>query len=219
MSSLLAVTPDVTIRSVAVSELDNNVYLLTSAGSGRQVLIDPADDPEAITRLFDSARADGPEPAVGLIVVTHSHWDHLRALAQVAGSTGAPVLAGAADAAAIERQTGVRVERGLEDGDRVGVPGLGLGVIGLRGHTPGSIALVYEEAGQPTHIFSGDSLFPGGVGNTDRDPARFGQLLADVTARVFNLYNDDAIVHPGHGDQTTLGAERPALEEWRQRGW
>ncbi|MDR0593671.1 MAG: MBL fold metallo-hydrolase [Bifidobacteriaceae bacterium] len=219
MEALHAITPAVTIRSTSVSSLDNNVYLLTASQTGHQLLIDAADDPAAIGRLIASAVGDGPSPRLSLIVTTHSHPDHIRALAWLVQATGAAVLSGRADSAAIERQTGVRVERGLDHGDLVGVPGLQLRVIALRGHTPGSVALAYQADGEPVHLFTGDSLFPGGVGNTDRDPDRFGQLMADVVARVFEVYPDDAIVHPGHGDPTTLGAERPYLDEWRQRGW
>ncbi|MDR1633428.1 MAG: MBL fold metallo-hydrolase [Bifidobacteriaceae bacterium] len=219
MDSLLAITPAVTVRAASVSSLDNNVYLLTSAVTGHQVLIDAADDPVAIGRLLGSADGDGPGPKLSLIVTTHSHRDHIRALAPLVQAAGVPVLAGREDAAAIERQTGVKIERGLDHGTRIGVPGFSLDVIGLRGHTPGGIALAYQEAGHPTHLFTGDSLFPGGVGNTDREPERFHQLMTDVVARLFNVFDDSSIVHPGHGEPTTLGAERPALEEWWQRGW
>ncbi len=101
----------------------------------------------------------------------------------------------------------------------------------LRGHTPGSVALVYREPVRPTdqlgtdalpgrvHLFTGDSLFPGGVGNTQGDPDRFGRLIDDVVTRVFDRFDDSTWVYPGHGKDTTLGAERPHLEEWRRRGW
>ncbi|MDR3360224.1 MAG: hypothetical protein LBO20_06180, partial [Bifidobacteriaceae bacterium] len=145
--------------------------------------------------------------------------DHVRALRALATATAATVLAGEADAAAIEQRTGIRVKRGLRHGDKVRLPGISLDVIGLRGHTPGSIALAYAEPGQPTHLFTGDSLFPGGVGNTEGDPARFNQLMDDAVRRVFDVYDDSAIVHPGHGAPTTLGAERPELDNWRARGW
>ncbi|MDR2565680.1 MAG: MBL fold metallo-hydrolase [Bifidobacteriaceae bacterium] len=219
MDSLLAITPTLTIRSTSVSDLDNNVYLLTSSQTGHQILIDAADDPVAIGRLLGSADGDAAEPRLSLIVTTHSHRDHIRALASLVQAAGVPVLAGQADVAAIERQTGVKIERGLEHGNRMGVPGIVLRVIALRGHTPGSIALAYEEPGHPTHLFTGDSLFPGGVGNTDHDPTRFGQLMTDVVDRVFAVFDDATIVHPGHGDPTTLGAERPSLDEWWRRGW
>jgi glyoxylase-like metal-dependent hydrolase (beta-lactamase superfamily II) len=101
----------------------------------------------------------------------------------------------------------------------VGVDGFELTAVHLRGHTPGSIAFVFQDPEGPVHIFSGDSLFPGGVGNTQKDPERFNQLLSDVTERLFGTYPDAAVVHPGHGKPTTLGTERPHLEEWRARGW
>src|SRR5699024_889662 len=95
-----------------------------------------------------------------------------------------------------------------------------LDVIALRGHTPGSVALVYVPNGdEPTVIFSGDSLFPGGVGNTWNDAERFETLINDVADRGFAVYDDDTVVLPGHGGYTILGDERPHLDEWRQRGW
>ena len=219
MGTEIASTPSVVIRSIAVSPMDNNVYLLTARGSGRQILIDAADDAPAIAGLLAEAGADAPAPAVDLIVTTHRHADHLQALAQMVMATGACAVAGGADAQAITEQTGVAIKKAVYHGDVVEVPGIRLEVIGLRGHTPGSIALAYVESGQPVHIFTGDSLFPGGVGNTNNDPIRFTSLLNDVIARVFEVYGDNAIVHPGHGAPTTLGAERPQLGQWRARGW
>ncbi|MDR0365747.1 MAG: MBL fold metallo-hydrolase [Bifidobacteriaceae bacterium] len=219
MSNLLAVTPHVTIRSISVSAMDNNVYLLTAATTGFQVLIDAADDLNAISMMVREAAADAAGPILGLVVTTHSHADHLRALAPLVAATEAPVLAGAEDVASIESQTGITVERGLNHGDRINSPGLSLEVIGLRGHTPGSVALAYQEPGQPVHLFTGDSLFPGGVGNTDGDPERFNALITDVQQHLFDQFDDAAIVHPGHGPATTLGAERPHLAEWWERGW
>jgi glyoxylase-like metal-dependent hydrolase (beta-lactamase superfamily II) len=95
-----------------------------------------------------------------------------------------------------------------------------LEVVHLRGHTPGSIALVWRgPEGAGTHLFTGDSLFPGGVGNTQQDAERFRSLIDDVEARLFDVLPDDTWVYPGHGRDTTLGAERPHLGEWRERGW
>jgi len=217
--TLIATTPAVTIRRIAVSDMDNNVYLLTSRISGRQILIDAAADAPAIMGLLDEAAGDGPEPGVGLIVTTHRHGDHTGALAEMARHTKARLVAGRDDAVVITIQTGVDVTWLVDHGDTIGVDGITLDIIALRGHTPGSIALAYAEPGEPVHIFSGDSLFPGGVGNTGDDPVRFTSLMADVEARLFGEYGDDAVVHPGHGSPTTLGAERPHLAEWRARGW
>ena len=94
-----------------------------------------------------------------------------------------------------------------------------LSVIHLVGHPPGSIALVIDAAGDAPYIFTGDCLFPGGVGNTQKDPARFTSLLDGVESKVFDRLPDATWVYPGHGADTTLGAERPHLEEWRERGW
>jgi glyoxylase-like metal-dependent hydrolase (beta-lactamase superfamily II) len=94
-----------------------------------------------------------------------------------------------------------------------------LEVVHLRGHTPGSIALVLRAADGSTHVFTGDSLFPGGVGNTQKDPERFRSLIDDVEERLFGTLPDDAWVYPGHGADTTIGTERPHLGEWRERGW
>ena len=107
----------------------------------------------------------------------------------------------------------------LDHGDVGNFDGFDVTAVHLRGHTPGSVALVYQDPDGPAHIFSGDSLFPGGVGNTQKDPDRFSQLINDVSERLFDVYPDDTVVHPGHGKPTTLGAERPHLEEWRARGW
>jgi glyoxylase-like metal-dependent hydrolase (beta-lactamase superfamily II) len=212
--------PQATLRQLAVSSMDNNVYLLTARATGAQILIDAADQPAAILELLESARLDAAVATrLDWIVTTHQHWDHRRALAQVVAATAAATAAGADDAAAITLETGVAIDRPLSHGDRLEAPGLTLQVIGLRGHTPGSIALAWDQPGQPRRIFSGDSLFPGGVGNTGRDPARFRQLLADVQDRVFAVDDDATIVLPGHGRPTTLGAERPRLAEWAARGW
>lgn len=214
--SLLYDLPALTIRSISVSEMDNNVYLLTAKESGAQLLIDAADDLPAIRQLLVDGAADtSAAPRLALIATTHQHWDHVRALKELVEATGAPTVAGADDADALP----VPVDRRLGHGDKVALDGFELAAIHLRGHTPGSIAFVYEDPDGPVHIFSGDSLFPGGVGNTQKDPERFNQLLADVTERVFDAYPDTAVVHPGHGKPTTLGAERPHLEEWRARGW
>lgn len=207
---------EITIRNCSVSDMNNNVYLLTSKRTGTQVLIDAADDPEAIREMIAASHSDSPAPTrLELIVTTHSHWDHVRALAQLVKNTGARTAAGTADVPDIEVPTDLPLEAGrLEIGD-----GLELEVIKLRGHTPGSVALLYRDRSGPDHIFTGDSLFPGGVGNTFGDPERFATLIADVTGRVFDRLPDDTVVHPGHGTGTTLGAERPQLRQWLERGW
>ncbi|MDN4611723.1 MBL fold metallo-hydrolase [Arthrobacter burdickii] len=213
---MLADLPEATIRYIQVSEMDNNVYLLTSKSSGAQVLIDAADDAHAILELLADAQEDtDAEARVALIVTTHAHWDHVRALAEVKEATGARTAAGADDVADIAVPTDVP----LRHGDVGSFEGFDLEVIHLRGHTPGSVALLYRDPAGPAHLFTGDSLFPGGVGNTQGDPERFASLFEDVSTRIFDYLPDDTVVHPGHGKGTTLGAERGSLEEWKQRGW
>lgn len=216
MDTLIHSLRDITIRRISVSEMDNNVYLLTAKESGAQLLIDAADDLPAIQALLADAAADtAATPRLELIATTHQHWDHVRALPELVKATRAKTAAGADDAPELP----VPVDVLLDHGDVGNFDGFDVRAVHLRGHTPGSVALVYEDPEGPAHIFSGDSLFPGGVGNTQKDAARFDQLITDVRERLFDVYPDDTVVHPGHGKPTTLGAERPHLEEWRARGW
>lgn len=218
-SSLIYDLPAVTVRRISVSEMSNNVYLLTAKKSGVQVLIDAADDAEAISAMISEATEDTPcSPGVRAILTTHQHWDHVRALPELAASTGAELAAGADDADAIEAEKSVTIDRRLQHAETVQYDGIALDVIQLRGHTPGSVALVYPVEDGPTHIFTGDSLFPGGVGKT-WSSEDFSSLIDDVEARLFADYDDDTIIHPGHGAPTTLGDERPHLAAWRERGW
>lgn len=214
--------PTLTIRKISVGIMDNNVYLLSSRATGAQVLIDAASDAPAIFALLESASADlAPTAHAELVAVisTHSHWDHVLALAEIVSSTAAKTLAGASDAAQITVQTEVPIDTPVEHGRIVGFGDSELETIHLRGHTPGSIALLYRDPDGPARLFTGDSLFPGGVGNTEEDPIRFNQLIDDVQERIFDQLPDDTVVHPGHGAATTLGAERPQLATWRTRGW
>ncbi|EXF25341.1 Zn-dependent hydrolase [Nesterenkonia sp. AN1] len=228
-SSLLYDLPAITLRRISVSEMSNNVYLLTAKKSGVQVLIDAADDAGAIRSLLAEAAQDTPCPLeLSAVLTTHSHWDHIRALEELlgspAGGSGAGTsprpesAAGAEDAGTIEAEKNVTIDRRLSHGESLSYDGIALNVIHLRGHTPGSVAFVYRVEDGPTHIFTGDSLFPGGVGKT-WGKEDFSSLLDDVEARLFAEYEDDTIIHPGHGDPTTLGAERASLPAWRERGW
>lgn len=200
-----------TIRKLAVSSMSNNVYLLTCHATGSQLLVDAADDPERCLALVDEGG-----PRLDHIVTTHQHWDHVRALVEVARRTGARTAAGEEDADALP----LAPDRRLRHGDRITFGEISLDVIHLRGHTPGSVALAYDDPSGHAHLFTGDSLFPGGVGATGRYHYQsFESLIRDVEHRVFDVYDDDTWVYPGHGDDTTLGAERPQLREWRARGW
>jgi glyoxylase-like metal-dependent hydrolase (beta-lactamase superfamily II) len=196
---------DLAITKVSVGPMDNNAYLLRSGS--RQLLIDAANEPARLLELVGSAPLDA-------VVTTHRHGDHWQALAEVVRSTGAASLAHADDAPGIPVVTGT-----LSDGDTVTVGDCTLQVIHVVGHTPGSIVLLYQDPDGTAHAFTGDSLFPGGVGNTDHDAARFSSLINDVERKLFDRLPDDTWFYPGHGKDSTFGAERPHLAEWRARGW
>jgi glyoxylase-like metal-dependent hydrolase (beta-lactamase superfamily II) len=206
--------PDVVIRKASVSATDNNVYLLTCRESGQQLLIDAADDAPRLLALVEEGGQDGGH-GLALVVTTHQHWDHHRALADVLGSTNARSAAGRADADALPVPPDTR----LDHGDTVTVGKLRLEVVHLRGHTPGSVALILRSGDGSVHAFTGDSLFPGGVGNTQGDAARFAELIGDVDQRLFGTLPDSTWFYPGHGKDSTIGTERPHLAEWRERGW
>ena len=202
-----------TITKLAVDEqMSNNCYLLRCTATGHQVLVDAAAEPERLLALVGDAGLDA-------VVTTHQHWDHHRALAAVVDATGAAVVAGLPDADAITAQTGVPVTRTVRQGDTIAVGDCSLEVIAIAGHTTGSIALLYADPSGHPHLFTGDSLFPGGVGNTFGDEAAFVQLIDEVESKVFQRLPDETWFYPGHGGDSTIGAERPHLAEWRQRGW
>lgn len=197
--------PGLTITKVATNPFNNNCYLLRDTASGDTLLIDAAGDADRLMAALGDGRLVG-------IVETHGHWDHQQALVEVVEKTRAPVLATVADAGDLP----VAPARFLADGDAVEVGPHRLTAYTIVGHTPGSVVLHYAEEGG--HLFTGDTLFPGGVGNTDKDPARFATLIDDVETKLFAL-PDTTWVYPGHGTDTTLGAERGSLPEWRARGW
>ncbi|WP_207792980.1 MBL fold metallo-hydrolase [Nocardioides acrostichi] len=202
-----------TVAKVAVDpEMSNNCYLLRCAETGEQVLVDAAAEPGVLLDLI----GDG---GLAAVVTTHQHWDHHRALAAVVEATGADVLVGTPDADAVTEQTGVEVTCRLEQGDSVKVGSCTLEVIAIAGHTPGSVALVHRPAEGGPHLFTGDTLFPGGVGATFGDDEAFRQLIDDVETKVFGTLPDDTWFYPGHGGDGTLGEERPKIAEWRARGW
>ena len=203
------------IRKASVSDFDNGVYLLTCAATGEQLLIDAAADADRLTQLVAEGAANGDDtPKLATIVTTHRHHDHTRALAELAASTGATTVAGVDDAEALP----IPMDRAVSHGDTISVGEQALDVIALRGHTPGAIALAWTAPDGRVHLFTGDSLFPGGPGKTN-SPEDFTSLMNDLEERVFDVYGDDTWVYPGHGKDTTLGTERPSLPEWRSRGW
>ena len=203
--------PGLTITKVAVGPMDNNAYLLRCTQTGELALIDAANEADTLLSLI------GDRP-LATIITTHQHFDHHAALREVQQATGAATVAHPEDAPGLP----IPVTRPVHNGDTLSIGNARLSVIHLRGHTPGSIALCYDGGGEladAPHLFTGDSLFPGGPGNTNKDPERFSSLMTDLEDRVFAVLPDATWVYPGHGGDTTIGAERPHLGEWRERGW
>jgi len=198
---------DLTITKLSVGEMDNNAYLLRCQKTDQQVLIDAANDPTRLLQLIGGDR-------LSRVITTHRHGDHWQGLAAVVDATGAETIAGADDAAEIP----VPTTRTVRHGDRVSVGQCELEVIHLVGHTPGSIALLYDDPSGTPHLFTGDSLFPGGVGRT-WSAEDFGTLVNEVSSKVFDRLPDETWFYPGHGDDSTIGAERPHVSGWLARGW
>ncbi|MBA2310383.1 MAG: MBL fold metallo-hydrolase [Pseudonocardiales bacterium] len=199
-----------TVTKVSVGQMDNNAYLLVCRATGEALLIDAANEPD---RIADMIGAGDTRPELRTIVTTHRHPDHWQALGAVAGMFEPRTVAHPADALELPLPPDDLVEHG----GTVIVGEVPLEVIHLRGHTPGSIALLHRGEDGP-HLFTGDSLFPGGPGKTG-SPEDFASLMDDLEERVFGRLPDDTWFYPGHGDDSTLGRERLQLTEWRARGW
>ncbi len=193
------------ITKFSVSAMDNNCYLLRDKESGQKLLIDAAAD---APRILEVTGTD-----LSAVITTHKHWDHVRALQQVIEATGARSYAHPDDSPEIPIVTNA-----VHDGDVIRLGATELSIIHLVGHTPGSIAVRYLDPHGHGHIFTGDSLFPGGVGKT-HSTEDFKSLISDVEEKLFKLSTDNTHVYPGHGNDTTIGTERPHLDEWQKRGW
>jgi glyoxylase-like metal-dependent hydrolase (beta-lactamase superfamily II) len=191
------------IHKVVVGPMDNNVYVLRCKQTGDAVLLDAANEHD---RLLDLAKALG----VREVLETHGHWDHIQAVPQMRDA-GYSVHVTAEDASMLPSYDEL-----LMDDSIVNVGRLKLHTIHTPGHTPGSMCFLLE--GSPI-LFSGDTLFPGGPGNTTFEGGDFPTIIQSVDRRLFAPLDADTIVLPGHGDQTTIGNERPHLQEWADRGW
>jgi glyoxylase-like metal-dependent hydrolase (beta-lactamase superfamily II) len=191
---------DLIVRKIRVGGMGNNSYLLECPETHEGLLVDACFEPDKIL-----AEAFGAH--IVAIVETHGDYDHVQALPWLKRELGVPVCAHPAD------DYPVPIDRRLSDGDSISFGNREARVLHTPGHTPGSICLV---AGG--HLVSGDTLFPGGAGNTGNDPRRFGAIIEAIETKLFSL-GDDTVVYPGHGDDTTIGAERPQLAEWKARGW
>ena len=191
------------VHRLVVGPLDNNVYVVRCRRTGEATLIDAANEHE---RLLDAARALG----VRSVLETHGHWDHIGAVEEVRAA-GIDVWVRTEDAAMLPSYDHL-----LEDDAVVAVGDLRLRTIHTPGHTPGSICFALE--GTPV-LFSGDTLFPGGPGATSFEGGDFPTIITSIEQRLFRPYEADTIIWPGHGGTTTLGVERPHLDEWVARGW
>ncbi len=190
------------IHRVVVGPMENNVFVLRCRETGEAVLLDAANEHE---RLLELCRVLN----VREVLETHGHWDHIQAVPQIRDA-GYSVHVTAQDAHMLDSYDEI-----LEDESVISVGRLRLHTIHTPGHTPGSMSFRLE--GSPV-VFSGDTLFPGGAGNTSFEGGDFTTIIESIDRRLFTL-PADTLVLPGHGDDTTIGAERPHLDEWVDRGW
>ena len=195
---------DVEVHKVVVGSYDNNVFVIRCRATGESVLIDAANEHELLLELC--RKLD-----VRRVLETHGHWDHIGAVTQVR-EAGYEVGVTAADAPML-KDVGYDVL--LDDAEVIEVGRLRLHAIHNPGHTPGSISFHVE--GTPL-LFSGDTLFPGGPGATKFPGGDFATIIDSIETRLFT-FPDDTLVLPGHGLDTTIGTERPHLDEWISRGW
>jgi glyoxylase-like metal-dependent hydrolase (beta-lactamase superfamily II) len=190
------------IHKVVVGPYDNNVFVLRCTETGDAVLLDAANEHDLLLELCRDL-------GVREVLETHGHWDHIQAVPAIRDA-GYRVAVTGPDAAMLPSYDEV-----LEDESVVQVGRLRLHTMLTPGHTPGSMCFRLE--GAPI-VFTGDTLFPGGPGNTEHDPVRFAQIIEQVETKLLTL-PPDTIVLPGHGADTTIGTERPHLQEWVDRGW
>lgn len=206
VGSMTSTPAELTLNHVSVSDMDNNCYLLCADGQG--LLIDAAAEPNTLLSLASDSGVEITD-----VLTTHRHWDHVGALEEILERTSATHWGSYLDAPALPVWPDVE----LHEGDTVPFAGHQFPAHILRGHTPGGVAIAAEIEDTP-NLFVGDSLFPGGLGKTNGE-GDFVRLFNDVKLRIFDIYPDEAIVWPGHGAPTTLGEERPKLDEWWERRW
>jgi glyoxylase-like metal-dependent hydrolase (beta-lactamase superfamily II) len=185
------------VTKLSVGRFDNNVYMVAS--DGEAVIVDGAAEAERILTEVNGL-------TVKAILETHNHFDHTGALRELVRALNVPVLAHPDDPMPVPTEP-------LREGDRVEVGSVALEVLHTPGHTPGSLSFRLGD-----HVFTGDTLFPAGPGNTEGNRTAFEEIMRSVD-RLFSLLPDHARISPGHGLDTTIGRERPYVEVWRARGW
>jgi glyoxylase-like metal-dependent hydrolase (beta-lactamase superfamily II) len=193
----------VEVHRVVVGPMDNNVHVIRCKETGDAVLVDAANEHEMLLEMCQ-------ELGVRQVIETHGHWDHIQAVPAVRDA-GYSVLVSAADAGMLPSY-----DQLLEDGDVMEVGRLRLETIANPGHTPGSVSFYLHDT---PLLFSGDTLFPGGPGNTTFENADFDTIIRSIDERLFSRFKPETIVLPGHGKDTTIGNESPHLQEWIDRGW
>lgn len=193
---------DIEIRALSVGSMDNNVYILVCPETGEGAVVDAADEAE---RILEEAQG----VKVRYILQTHGHGDHVKALARLKEALGVPVGIHRDDAGMLP----VVPDFFLEDGDRVAVGNHEVRVIHTPGHTPGGVCFLVGRT-----LISGDTLFPGGPGATATALGDFPQIIESIREKLFTLPDDTAVL-PGHGGSTTIGTEKPHLDEWIARRW
>lgn len=192
---------DLIVRKIRVGNMENNTYVLECPATHEALLVDGCFEPNTILREAEGAKVVG-------IVQTHGHGDHVQALPDLKQGLDVPVYAHPAE------DYPVTVDVSLSDGDTINFGnGHSVSVLHTPGHTQGSVCLLTGR-----HLISGDTLFPRGPGNTWGNREWFAQIIDSLETKLFVL-PDDTAVYPGHGDDTTIGKERPNLEEWKERGW
>jgi len=191
------------VHQIVVGPMDNNVYILRCRRTGDAMLIDAANEHEA---LLEICRRLG----VRQVVETHGHWDHIQAVPAVRDA-GISVAVTSADAGMLPSYDLI-----LDDDETLQVGDLRIKTLATPGHTPGSICFAVEGTNL---LFSGDTLFPGGPGNTSFDGGSFPTIIDSIERRIFAPFGADTLVLPGHGQSTTVGDEAPHLQEWVDRGW
>ncbi|MEA2486671.1 MAG: hypothetical protein QOF16_325 [Actinomycetota bacterium] len=191
---------DLIVRKIEVGDLENNTYIIECPETHDAFIVDGSFEAKKIVEASNGAN-------IVAILQTHGHYDHVQALAALKENFDVPVLAHEGD------EYPVPIDRILSDGERLELGKRTVTVLHTPGHTPGSVCFV-----SGSHLISGDTLFPGGPGNTWGDRGAFEQIIGSIESKLFVL-DDATAVYPGHGDDTTIGNEKPHLQEWIDRGW